>query len=77
MKLRTKLLIIFSLALVIQGIVIGYQFNERAVSTVYQDKDGNKLLRWVIEIVSANSRDEDFLNKLFYYRQIGLYNIFT
>ncbi|MDC7287706.1 sensor histidine kinase [Blautia schinkii] len=52
MKLRTKLLIIFSLALVIQGIVIGYQFNERAVSTVYQNKE--KDVSAIVNLIDAN-----------------------
>lgn len=52
MKFRTKLLIIFISALIIQGIVIGYQFNERAVSTVYQNKE--KDVSAIVNLIDAN-----------------------
>ena len=52
MKFRTKLLIIFILALVIQGVVIGYQFNDRAVSTVYQNKE--KDVSAIVNLIDSN-----------------------
>lgn len=52
MKFRTKLLVIFILALVIQGIVIGYQFNDRAVSTVYQNKE--KDVSAIVNLIDSN-----------------------
>lgn len=52
MKFRTKLLIIFILTLAIQGIVIGYQFNERAVSTVYANKE--KDVSAIVNLIDSN-----------------------